>query len=355
MAQPWEGKIIRTDQGEMKTGIAPLILSASRATDIPAFHTPWLMNRLEKGYIKWENRFNPAAPVYISLDKVRLIVFWTKDPRPLIYQLDKLEKRKIHSYFQYTLNHYEEEGFEPGLPALSERIKTFKKLSSAIGKEKVIWRFDPLLLTQHLTVDLLTERIRELGDELIHYTDKLVVSFADILTYRHVAGNMIRNSSCFTKENIHQAEFTEEEKHITAQKLRELVTGWKQLNPNFEIGTCAEEIALEAYGIRHNKCIDDELLIRLFPDDKELMDYIGYHPGLFQQEDTRTPQEKSKLKDKNQRRLCGCIFSKDIGAYNTCGHACIYCYANTSRKTVEKNRKRIDSSTDSLLPPPPSL
>jgi len=351
MAQPWERMIIQTDQGEEKTAIAPLVLSASRATDIPAFYTRWFMNRLKKGYIKWENRFNPSAPVYISLEKVRVIVFWSKNPLPLLKELPELERRNIHFHFQYTLNNYEKERFEPNLPSLSQRIETFKKLSSTIGKEKVIWRFDPLLLTEKLTIDVLTDRIRQLGDELIPYTDKLVISFADILTYRNVAGNMIRNNSCFTKENIHQSEFTDKEKQIVARRLGELRTGWKKINPAFEIGTCAEHIPLEEYGIIHNKCIDDELMIRLFPEDKELMDFLGYQPGLFDREESRREQKKKKLKDKNQRRLCGCIFSKDIGSYNTCAHHCIYCYANTSRKVVEKNRERLDPETDSLLPP----
>ena len=131
-------KIVR-DTGEVVDGVAPVIISASRSTDIPAFFARWFMNRLAKGYCVWYNPFN-QQPMYISFEKTKVVVFWTKNPKPIIEYLPELDRKGIHYYFQYTLNDYEAEGFEPNVPSIDERIETFKGLSTLIGKEKVIWR-----------------------------------------------------------------------------------------------------------------------------------------------------------------------------------------------------------------------
>ena len=205
---------LKTDFGEIKPAIAPLIISASRSTDIPAFHSEWLINRLKRGYVSWINPFKPSNAQYISFQEARLFVFWTKNPKPIIQYLANLDKIGLNYYFQYTLNDYEIEGFEPNVPPLSERVETFLKLSELIGKEKVIWRFDPLLLTEQLTVSELLKRIWQLGNQLISHTNKLVFSFADILSYQKVKHNLIRETAFYNKSDIHLAEFT------TAQKKR---------------------------------------------------------------------------------------------------------------------------------------
>jgi DNA repair photolyase len=348
MMQKWEKVLIKTDDGETVEGIAPVIISASRATDIPAFHARWFVNRLEKGYIRWENRFNPAVPKYISLENVRLIVFWTKNPAPIIPYLKTMEDRNLHFYFQYTLNDYETEKFEPAVPPLKQRVETFRKLSEHIGKERVIWRFDPLLLAENISIDDLLLKVRNIGNELIRHTDKLVFSFADIFNYPRVKANLIKDSDYFTEANIRCAEFTAVKKNGMAAGLQQLLHEWRNVNPCFTMATCAENIDLERYGIAHNKCIDDELIIRLFPNDAKLMSFIGYTPGLFGN-DMRTTARKQQLKDKNQRPLCGCIFSKDVGCYSTCAHYCTYCYANTSPESVARNMKRLNPGSDTIL------
>ncbi len=329
MAQQWSKVAIRTDQGEIVEAIAPVIISASRATDIPAFHASWFMTQLERGYVLWKNPFNAAAPQYVSFEKARLIVFWTKNPKPLMPYLPLLDEKGLHYYFQYTLNDYEVEGFEPNVPKLEERIATFKKLSDQIGKERVIWRFDPLLLSAKISVADLLEKIRCIGDELVPSTNKLVFSFADVLRYASVQRNLLKRSDHFTRENIALSEFTVQQKIEMAQGLQSMLYEWRKVNPEFKLATCAEDIPLESYEVDHNKCIDDKLIIRLFPQDAPLMDFLGYQPGMFGAADIRTEAEKKKLKDRNQRQFCGCIRSKDIGRYNTCPHLCIYCYANS--------------------------
>jgi DNA repair photolyase len=300
--------------------ISPIIISASRSTDIPAFFTEWFFARLAEGFVLWRNPFNNTF-IKVILDKVRLIVFWSKNPEPLVQHLTRLDEKGIGYYFQYTLNDYQVEGFEPGVPSLEKRIETFKLLSSIAGRQKVIWRFDPLILSPYADIDSLLERVEYIGSSIISYTDKLVISFADILDYKKVSSNLIRFSKSYNAENIAQAEFSYEQKIEFAEKLYGIYNKWKKINTEFTVSTCAEEIALEAFGITHNKCIDDLLIAKLFNHDRALMDYLGY-------DNKGNKIIKLNLKDKGQRRHCNCIKSKDIGVYNTCLHNCLYCYAN---------------------------
>src|SRR5574344_3150016 len=132
---------ITKDSGELVEATAPIIISASRSTDIPAFYAKWFFNRLAKGYCVWYNPFN-QKPMYISFKNCKVIVFWTKNPKPILPYLHELDKRGIHYYFQVTLNDYIKERFEPNVPSVYERVETFKELSSIVGKERIIWRFD---------------------------------------------------------------------------------------------------------------------------------------------------------------------------------------------------------------------
>lgn len=247
----------------------------------------------------------------------------------MMKHIDFLEEHVKNYYFQYSLNDYDKEGFEGKVPRLENRLKTFKELSERIGKERVVWRFDPMILTAKIDVDALLKRVKNIGDQLKNHTEKLVFSFADIAIYKKVANNL-------NKENIDHIEFTEETMHQFAEGLQELNKHW-----NLEIATCAEKIPLEQYNIKHNKCIDDDLMIELFANDNELMDFLGVkfeEATLF--ETTNNIQKTKVLKDKGQREACGCIMSKDIGQYNTCTHECVYCYANTSKELALNNYKK---------------
>lgn len=298
--------------------LEPVIVSASRETDLPRFYADWFLSRLGIGWCGWKNPFN--GKLYkVSFADTRMIVFWTKNPKPMLERLDEVEALGFKNYyFQFTLNDYDAERLEPNVPPVAERIDTFKRLATKIGKERVIWRFDPLLLSDKISVDVLLKRIDNIGQQLKEYTEKLVFSFIDIGSYRKVQKNLA---------GYGVREFSADEQVQFAKGLAEL-----NKDLGFELATCGELVDFSEYGIKHNKCVDDELMMRLFNDDAKLMEFIGAEYDMF-----NGWQIMKSKKDKGQRKACGCIVSKDIGAYNTCPHLCRYCYANSSDALVKKN------------------
>lgn len=302
--------------GSVVEAQAPLIVSASRATDIPAFYAGWFFNRLRQGYVRWRNPYN-GKDSYVSFANTKFIVFWSKNPKPLLPFLPILKEMGIGCYIQYTLNDYFVEGLEPNVPALAERIDTFKRLVDELGIGAVVWRFDPLILTDKISTDDLLNKIEYIANQLRGYTDKLVFSFADISAYRKVGRNL-------SEAGVHYREWTEYEMIDFSHRLSEL-------NLGLELASCAEKVDLLQFGIIHNRCIDPNLISRLKP---ELQPYI-----------------QNLKTDKGQRTLCGCITSKDIGTYNCCPHGCVYCYANANPFSAKQNfiKHQQNPDNDSIL------
>lgn len=341
MAQ-WRKDKIKLDNGVSADAQFPVIVSASRSTDIPAFYADWFFNRLRKGYSAWTNPFN-GVKSYVSYEETRFIVFWSKNPKPLLPHLDYLKERDINCYIQFTLNDYVAEGLERGVPKVEERIETFKALVEKLGKGRVVWRFDPLILTDQITIDDLLRKIENIGDQLLGYTEKLVFSFADIISYKKVKANLEKNKVSYrdwTKEQM--VEFASRLVALNKKK------GW-----NYALATCGEVADLD--GIEHNHCVDDNLMIRFAYKDAKLMKFLGVeiHPienSLFgaapvpanaiMLNANQYAVKKKNNADKGQRVACGCMVSKDIGEYNTCPHLCEYCYANTSKEAALKNWKQ---------------
>ena len=309
--------MITTDSGEQVEALAPIIISASRSTDIPAFYAKWFFNRLAKGYCVWYNPFN-RRKMYVSFERCKAIVFWTKNPKPILSYLHELDRRGIHYYFQFTLNDYVSEGFEPNVPSVTQRVETFRELSEMIGKERVIWRFDPLIITPSITPRVLLSRIWKIGNQLKGYTDKLVFSFVDVKAYRKVQNNLIKETNCFTKEDVETAEMNAMQRQETVEGLVKLREIWAS-ERNISFGKLLR--------FWHSQCTEPDL--------------FGTFPAL--------PDKRKDLKDKGQRKACGCMISKDIGRYNTCRHFCVYCYANTSRECVQKNAVHYSDDSESLI------
>ncbi|MCX8093631.1 MAG: DUF1848 domain-containing protein [Candidatus Goldbacteria bacterium] len=299
MSIKWKEEYILIDNKKTKVS-CPEIISASRATDIPAFYSDWFLNNFKKGYIKWKNPFS-GKENYISFQNTRVIVFWSKNPEPIIDKLKYFDSKKINYYFLITLNDYEKEGLEPFIPELNKRIETFIKLSKLIGKEKVLWRFDPVIIGGDLNVPEIIKRIKKIGDKIHTYTEKLIIGFVDIMKYKKVQRNFKKAG-----KNIYR--------ELNNKEMEDIAVGLQNINKNWGlvIATCSEPVDLSKYNIKHNKCIDDELMKRLFSTDKKLIDFLS----------------QKNLKDAGQRKECGCIKSKDIGMYDSCNHRCVYCYAS---------------------------
>lgn len=348
----WDRVKITTDNGDVVEALAPVVISASRSTDIPAFYAKWFFNRLERGYCVWYNPFN-QKPVYVSFRRCKAIVFWTKNPKPILPYLHKLDEMGIHYYFQVTLNDYVKEGFEPNVSSVEERIETFRELSRMVGKQRVIWRFDPLIVTEKLTPAILLERIWNVGNMLKGACEKLVFSFVDVNAYRKVQRNMVKETSCFSTETVASAEMTNAQRLEIVEGLVKIREAWKAEGWEVTMATCGEDVDYASYGIEHNRCIDGELMKRAFADDEDFVYYLntGYLPerDLFGQSAPRKEKTAAAMKDKGQRLACGCMVSKDIGMYNTCRHFCVYCYANTSRDCVSKNAVLYDGNSESLI------
>ena len=211
-----------------------------------------------------------------------------------------------YAVFQFTLNDYDVERIKPNVPPVAERVETFRRLSNRLGRDRVVWHFNPLILTDKLGVKDLMEKVKRLGDQIAPFASRLVFSFIDIAAYKKVAANMSRGE-------IAAREFSSDEMEEMSAGIGALVKGW-----GIAAGTCGEIKDFDRYGIEHNRCIDDRLMVKCFSHDKD--------PG--------------------QRLACGCIMSKDIGEYNTGSHLCKYCYANFSDELVLKNYRQFFSKDD---------
>lgn len=285
-----------------------MILSASRRTDIPNYYSEWFINRVREGFLYVRNPMNArqVSRIDLSPGAVDCIVFWTKNP---VQMIDKLGYLSDYSYyFQFTLTGYGKD-IEPHLPDKREElISIFRKLSEKTGKEKVIWRYDPILINKKYTAEYHLKAFEEIAGKLSGYTEKVIISFVDL--YAKTQRNM---------RQLDIRQMTNEEIVSLAEKMAQIAS-----RCNLIIETCAEKINLEQAGIRHGSCIDKKLIERL---------------------------SGCKLrgeKDRNQRQECGCLESVDIGAYDTCLNGCKYCYANYNDDRVKEKVKLYDEKSPLL-------
>lgn len=289
-----------------------MLISASRRTDIPAFYSEWFINRIREGYVLNKNPFNANQIKRIPLTpyQVDAIIFWTRNSKPLMKYLDELDEKGFNYYFQYTITGYSRE-LEKHTPHPLKAIETFIELSDKIGKEKVIWRYDPIIFTKYTPFEEHIRLFDKISKSLENKTDKVVISFAD--PYKKITKKL---------EALEYQDILE-----TKSKLYELAKIMSDIatSRNMKIESCSEEIDLDYCHIKHGKCIDDNLIENLFN--------INLNIG----------------KDKNQRKECGCVQSVDIGIYNTCSHGCTYCYATFSDSTVEKNKLLHDPHSPMLV------
>ena len=269
-----------------------MIISASRRTDIPTFYSDWFFNRIKEGFVLIRNprQFTQASRVLLTPDAVDLIVFWTKNPAPMIKRLDEL--RDYVYYFQFTVTPYGKD-VEPNVPAKNpDTLATFKEVSMIVGADRVMWRYDPILLNEKYTASFHERAFEKMAKELNRYTNKVTISFV-VTGYRGLKSNA---------KTLGLSEFPDEPKRELAASLASIAH-----EHGLTIDICAEKMDLMEFGIKRARCIDDRLLA------------------------------KNVKKDNNQRPECGCVSSIDIGMYNSCINGCLYCYANYSKGAVSGN------------------
>ncbi len=285
-----------------------MILSVSRRTDIPNYYSEWFFNRIKEGFLYVRNPLNmhQVSKINITPDVVDCIVFWTKNPEPMIERLEELAS--YHYYFQFTLTGYGRD-VECNVPDKKEKmIPIFQTLSEKIGKKRVIWRYDPIIFTKKYTPEYHIKAFGQIASALKGYTEKCVISFVDV--YEKNRKNM---------KLLHSYEIDGSELLEFSGKINRIA----KIN-GMTVGSCAESIDLSGCGIEHNCCIDKALI----------EDIIGCR--------------LKAAKDKNQRQECGCIESVEIGTYNTCKNGCKYCYANYSGESASENFARYDPKSPIL-------
>jgi hypothetical protein len=287
--------------------IHPVIISVSRATDVPAFYMDWFLRRHAEGYIIWKNPYRQDRRQKVLFDKTRAAVFWTKDPGAMLRRIDEINALSWYYYVQVTLNDYEGCGYEPGVPSLRKRIRDFQQLSRLLGRERVVWRYDPLLLSDLVSREDLFRRIASLFSLLGPYCDRMVFSFIEISGYRGVTRNLHQHGLTQVRE------FTFEEKMETARFLQYCSETHGPI-----IMACSQGLDLSRFGIVPGRCVDDRLFRKIAFHDADFIRWLDHHAK----------------KDKGQRPHCMCIVSKDVGEYSTCMHLCRYCYANRSDEYV---------------------
>lgn len=283
-----------------------MILSASRRTDIPALYSNWFMERIKAGYVMTRNPMNKSQVQRIPLspDTIDCIVFWTKDPFNMLDKLSLLDEMGYRYYFQFMLTPYDK-SIEQNLCSKADIEDTFMTLSRQIGSERVIWRYDPILLNNEMNIDFHKMQFERLCKKLHSHTDTVIISFIDL--YRKLKTNLIRE--------------------ITFAEMTELSAFIGETAKSYGLSpvACCEAFEFASNGIDQAHYIDEKRIEKICG---QLLDLKA---------------------DKNQRLNCSCAQSVDIGPYNTCVNGCLYCYANQSIANSVRNHAQHHVENEFLL------
>lgn len=287
-----------------------MILSASRRTDIPAFYSDWILNRLREGYVLVPNPRNPSrfSRVQLNPQTVDCIVFWTKNPKEMITKLDTISALGYDFYIQFTLTPYGSD-LEEYLPDKKELIETFRKLGTMLGSKRVIWRYDPVILTDRMDVPYHLECFEKMAGLLAGSTNRCIFSFLDF--YARLKSPL---------QNLGILPIQEEDMCRIGEGF-----SWIAQKYGMQLSTCCESVDLGQFGVTHASCIDGDLIEEL------------------------TGCSLRKKKDNGQRPGCGCMESVDIGSYDSCANGCKYCYGVFSRERAQRNKESHDPNAPVLF------
>jgi len=282
-----------------------MIISASRRTDIPRFYSEWFMNRIRAGWCEVPNPLNYNQLSYVSLktEDVDAIVFWSKNPAPMLVHLDELDGRGFRYYFQFSLNNYPRV-LEPHVASLEQRIHTFRKIANRLGPRSVVWRYDPIIVSNRTEPEFHLENFSKIAAALRGFTYRVMVSLVDY--YKKTDRRLSK---------LETEGFKFDKEAVNSRIVWDLLEGLAEIarNNEIEIFTCAEERDFSEAGVPAGRCIDGELM-------RELWSLQGH-----------------TKKDPTQRAACLCVVSKDIGMNDTCVHGCPYCYS-TRNLAIAKRR-----------------
>jgi DNA repair photolyase len=289
------------------------LISASRRTDIPTFYPEWFMNRIRAGYVRWINPVSKAVhQVSLRPEDVMALVLWSKNYIPLLPHLDELDRRGYRMLFHFTITGLPKI-FEPHVPDTSDLVECAHALSHRYGADAVLWRYDPVLISSITDCDYHMRRFQELCSSLEGTVQRCYFSF----TVFHRKVN--RNSEALRRETgITLVNLPNDER-------LELSNAFADIASQYDIrmlSCCGDYLVGDK--IKRAHCIDAELLYRLYPEKIGRLDSLPTREG------------------------CGCCECTDIGAYDTCPHGCVYCYANCNPQTAQRNYQKHNFQLDIL-------
>lgn len=285
-----------------------MILHTGLRTDIPAFYSEWFVNRIKAGYVLVRNPYNPTqvSKYCITPEVVDVICFCTKNPAPMLAHMDEL--KDYGQYWYVTITPYGKE-IEPNVSPKEKVMEDFIRLSQVVGRQAVGWRYDPIFLNDIYTVEKHLADFEQTAKTLCGYTDTCVISFVDL--YQKVLRNFPEVKAVPKEDRLR-----------LGKAFAEIATRY-----GMTVKACAEGCELEPFGVDCDGCMTVELFEQA----------IGC--GL----------NVPKVAEKRARSECACLLGSDIGAYNTCGHLCRYCYANYDAETVLQNMRRHDPKSALLI------
>ena len=284
-----------------------MIINTGGRTDTVQYYTKWLLKRFEEGYVLSRNPMfqNKVTRYELTPDKVDCVVFCSKNYEPILADLSKITEH-FSTYFHYTITAYGKD-IEPGVPSIEKSMETLKKLSGIVGKQRVAWRYDPVLLTSKYTIQTHMDIFKKMAGELAPYVDRCIFSFVEM--YKKLETNMPG-----------LIPLTDADKDVLAKGLGEIAAEY-----GLSIQTCGTNGDYSQYGIHSSGCMT--------------LDVLGHANGVIFKD----------LKHKGLRQGCHCIESRDIGAYDTCMNGCRYCYANKNPQKAFDNYKYHDPDSPLLL------
>ncbi len=284
-----------------------MIINTGGRTDTVQYYTDWLMRRFEEGYALTRNPLFPTKVNRYELDPkvVDCVVFCSKNYQPILPRLHEITDR-FNTYFHYTITAYGRD-IEPGVPPIDESMATLIELSQLVGRQRVSWRYDPVLLTRDYTIQRHLETFDRMARSLAPHIDRCIFSFVEM--YKKLRFNM--------PELI----------PLSVEDMDELARGLGSIAATYgmRIQTCGTNGDFSRYGIQSSGCMT--------------LDILGEANGVA----------FKNRKHKGMRQGCHCIESRDIGAYDTCLNGCKYCYANQTPQKAIENYKLHDPASPLLL------